>query len=156
MPRRLAGRLPMHRRTAVVVVALWLAGCGGQTEAPTPPTSVSPTPTPTPSPSPSPLPQGICEDLRELQATIRDTLDGRLSPLLAVLRLNDIRLRLESRVGELAVEGARVVNELTDDVSDAVEEVRRAIRERVDVLRTLADEASKVAAEAARILAERC
>jgi hypothetical protein len=155
---------PLRRRTTVVAVALWLAACGGQAADPTTLTPASPTvtptpsptPTPTPSPTPSPLPEGICGDLRELQATILDTLEGRLSPVLAVLRLNDIRLRLESRAGELAVEGARVVNELADDVVDAVDEVRRAIRERGDVLDTLAEEASDVAAEAARIISERC
>jgi hypothetical protein len=105
---------------------------------------------------PPPLPEGICGDLRELHSTILDTLEGRLSPVVALLRLNDISVRLQSRAGELAVEAARVVNELSDDLLDAVEEVRRAIRERGDVLDTLAGEASDVAAEAARIIAERC
>ena len=158
--RRLAEGGPVRHLTAVAAVTLWLAACGGQAGTPTPPTTESPTVSPTLAPSPTsmppPLPEGICGDLRELHSTILDTLEGRLSPVVALLRLNDISVRLQSRAGELAVEAARVVNELSDDLLDAVEEVRRAIRERGDVLDTLADEASDVAAEAARIIAERC
>lgn len=160
------------RRAGTLPVALLvaLAACvGGAPETGTPtPTSASPSPSPSPtplesptptpseSPTPSPLDSGLCDDLRELEQTIRETLAGDLSPVLAVFRLQDILRRLEARSGELAFEAALIVAELTDDVTEAIEEVQRAIREGDDVLGTLADQAGRVASAVGEVVTERC